>query len=175
MTSTAGPCHAGHVWLMTMMTMMTMMTIILIFDDHNDLNCRPVPAGPRMTAEHLEPDGGPFNNDDAYLLWRAKNINFDVNEKDSVLTSVYQIICLELFFTRFTCVERIRIVPGRQNRFYEASPVLPAWNGGDIKTWRRQFFCKNCNNNKNLGGHIWQNFDILSFQLSNWQKFLEEN
>ena len=34
--------------------------------------------------------------------------------------------------TWFTCVERIRIVPGRQNRFYEAAPVLPAWNGGDI-------------------------------------------
>ena len=24
-----------------------------------------MPAGPRMTAQHLEPDGGPFNNDDA--------------------------------------------------------------------------------------------------------------
>ena len=34
--------------------------------------------------------------------------------------------------TWFTCVEKIRIVLGRQNRFYEASPVLPAWNGGDI-------------------------------------------
>ena len=106
-TSTAGRCHPGHVWLHS---------ILNLVGGHNNEN----------SAK---------GSDQNKWFWQPINILSPVLHRVTVkLPDCFASAGKKMWTlsTWFTCAERIRIVPGRQNRFYEAAPVLPAWNGGDI-------------------------------------------